>query len=139
MPQRLQQVWAEAHEGEAGKHQQQREVLCVSSTRAGRGDDRRAGHAHDDREDRKPLASPSVLAEHPFPNEHQHEQPRSERRLHDHQRRQQQRQYLQRPAEDRESGAEQPAGPSDQSTRERESQVCSGGRLLRVHRLQRDA
>ncbi len=62
-----------------------------------------------DRADRHVLVAPGALAQHPLGEEHQHQQAGRERRLHDDQRSEQQRDDLQRPAEDREAGAEQPA------------------------------
>ena len=81
---------------------------------------------------------PGVLAEHPLPDEQQHEQARGERRLHDDQRREQQRDHLQRPAEDRQARAEHPARALEQAPDQRQAQVLLVGRLLGVHRLQRD-
>ncbi len=82
--------------------------------------------------------SAGVLAEHPLPHEHQHEQARGERGLHDDQRRQQQRDHLQRPAEDRQARAEHPAPALDQAPDERQAQMLLPGSFLGVHRLQRD-
>jgi hypothetical protein len=79
-----------------------------------------------------------VLAERPLAHEHQHEQSRGERGLHDDQRREQQRDHLQRPAEDRQARAEHPASALDQSPDERQAQMLLAGCLLGVHRLQRD-
>ncbi len=84
------------------------------------------------------LVTPRVLAEHPLGQEQQHQQSHRQGRLHDHQWSQQQRNDLKRKAEDRQAGAQQPAYPSDQAPDERETQVLIAGRLLGVHRLQRD-
>ena len=81
---------------------------------------------------------PGALAEHPLADDHQHQQARRQRRLHDDQRREQQRQHLQRPAEHRQARADQPARTPDQAPRQRQAQVLLVGRLLGVHRLQRD-
>jgi hypothetical protein len=59
---------------------------------------RDAGHTDHDREHREVLAPPGALAEHALAEEQQHEQPDGHRRLHDHERDQQQRHNLQRPA-----------------------------------------
>jgi hypothetical protein len=64
-----------------------------------------------------------MLVQHPLCEEHQHEQAGRERRLHDHQRRKQQRDDLQRPAEDRQPGAEQPASAAHQSPGECQAQM----------------
>jgi hypothetical protein len=81
------------------------------------------------------LVAPGVLAEHPLAEEQQHEQADGERRLHHHERCQQQRQHLQRPPQHRQAGAEQPAGALKQADHQRRSQVILAGRLLGVHRL----
>ena len=57
------------------------------------------------------------------PSDHQHEQPGGERRLHDDERREQQRDELQRQAEDRQAGAEQPARAAHEPPRQRQAQV----------------
>ncbi len=84
------------------------------------------------------LVASGMLAEHPLREEQQHEQPDRERRLHDDERREQQRDHLKRPAGDREPGADQPARALGQPPRQRESQVLVGRRLLGVERLDRD-
>jgi len=61
----------------------------------------RADHTDHDRRHRDVLVSTRVLAEHPLTDEHQHEQSRCERGLYHDQRREQQRDHLQRPTEDR--------------------------------------
>jgi hypothetical protein len=76
--------------------------------------------------------------QHPLGEHQQHQQPGGHRGLHHHQRGQRERQQLQRPAEDREAGAQQPAGAGDQPARERQTQVLAAGRLLGVHGLERD-
>ena len=88
--------------------------------------------------DRDVLAASRVLAEHALAEEQQHEQAGGERGLHDDQRREQQRHHLQRPAEDRQAGAEHPAPALDQPPDERQAQVLFRGRLLGVHRLESD-
>jgi hypothetical protein len=97
-----------------------------------------ADHADHDCGHREVLAAPCVLVQHPLREEHQHEQTGGERRLHDDERREQQRDDLQRPAEDREPRAEQPARAAQQAPGEREAQVLAWRRVLGVERLQRD-
>jgi hypothetical protein len=79
-----------------------------------------------------------VLAEHALGDEHQHEQAGGERRLNDDERSQQQREHLQRPAEDRQTGAEQPTCTPHEPPGEREAQMLIVRRLLGVHRLKGD-
>lgn len=98
----------------------------------------RADDAGDDRQHGDVLIAPGVLTEHALGHEHEHQQASGERRLHDHERRQQQGNDLQREAQDRQPGAEQPARAPDQAPRERQAQMLLAGRLLGVHRLKRD-
>jgi len=84
------------------------------------------------------LAAPRVLAEHPPADVQQHEQASRQRRLDHYERRQQQRQHLQRPAEDRQTRAHQPAGSLQQPSDQRHAQVLLVRRLPRLHRLQGD-
>jgi hypothetical protein len=79
-----------------------------------------------------------VLAEHALAEDQQHQQPGGERGLDDHQRREQQRDHLQRESEHRQPGAEQPARARDEPARERETQVRIVRRLLGIQRLQCD-
>ena len=83
----------------------------------------------------RPACSPSIRCA----EEHQHEQAAGERRLHDDERSEQQRDDLQRPAEDRQAGAEQPACAAEQAPGQRQAQVLAVRRVLGVHRLQGDA
>ncbi len=76
--------------------------------------------------------------QHALRQEHQHEQAGRERRLHDDQRSEQQRDDLQWPAEDRQARAKQPARAAHQAPRERQAQMLVVWRLLGVHRLQGD-
>jgi len=98
----------------------------------------RADHADHDRRHRDVLVGAGVLAKHPLAEEHQHEQAGRERRLHHHERREQQRDHLQRPAEDRQARAEHPTSAPDEAPHQRQAQVLLVGRLLGVHRLERD-
>ena len=95
-------------------------------------------HADDDRRHGRVLGATGVLVQHALGEEHQHEQAGGQRRLHDDQRREQQRDDLQRPAEDRQAGAEQPARPAQESPHQGETQVLALRSLLGVHRLQGD-
>jgi hypothetical protein len=82
--------------------------------------------------------APGVLAEHPLSQEHQHEQAGGERGLHYDQRREQQREHLQWPAEDRQARSEHPAPALEEPPDQRQAQVLIVGRLLGVHRLEGD-
>ncbi len=84
------------------------------------------------------LAASRMLAEHPLREEQQNQQAGGERRLDHHQRSQQQRDNLQRPAEDRQTGAGQPARAPEQVAHQRQAQVLVCGRLLGIHRLEGD-
>ena len=98
----------------------------------------RSDHADHDRRHREVLVPARVLAEHPLSHEHQHEQARGERGLHDDQWREQQRDHLQRPTEDRQARAEHPTSAPEEAPDEGQAQMLLAGRLLGVHRLQRD-
>ncbi len=136
--QRPQQVGQQACECQDDEHDQDRQVLGCVPGGARRRAQPRADHADHDRRHRDVLVGARVLAEHPLPHEHQHEQAGGERGLHDDQRREQQREHLQRPAEDRQARAEHPAPAPEQSPDQRQAQMLLAGRLLGVHRLQRD-
>lgn len=97
-----------------------------------------ADDADNDRRHREVLRAPGVLVEHALREEHQHEQAGGQRRLHDDQRREQQRDDLQRPAEDRQARTKQPARATHQAPGERQTQVLIVRRLLGIHRLQGD-
>jgi len=84
------------------------------------------------------LVTPGVLAEHPLAEKQQHDQAHRQRGLHHHQRREQQREHLQRPAEDRQARAQHPAPAPDEPPDQGQAQMLFGGRLLGVHRLQGD-
>lgn len=94
--------------------------------------------ADDDREHREVLAPPGTLAEHALAEEQQHEQADGHRRLHDHERDQQQGNDLQWPAKHRKPGSCQPARAAQQVQRKRGVQVLGVRSALGVHRLQRD-
>jgi hypothetical protein len=136
--QRPQQVGQQAGGGEHEQHDQDRQALGGVTGAARWRAQPRPDHADHDRRHRGVLVYARVLAEHPLPDEHQHEQARGERGLHDDQWREQQRDHLQRPAEDRQARAEHPASALDQPPDQRQAQMLLAGRLLGVHRLQRD-
>lgn len=133
-----QHVGDQAGERERGEHDRDRELLGGVGGAARGGKQPGADHADHDCPDRHVLIAPSVLAQHALGEQHQHEQPRGQRGLHHDQRREQQREHLQRPAEDRQARAEQPARAADQAPGERQAQMLLVGRLLGVHRLQGD-
>jgi hypothetical protein len=105
-PKRAQQVWEHAGQRERYKHDRDRQRLARVMRVARRGSQGSAEDAEHDRRHRDVLVAPGVLSEHALSDEQQHQQARGERGLHDHQGREQQREHLQRPAENREAGAE---------------------------------
>jgi len=133
-----QQVGKQACHGQAEEHEHDRQALGGMARAARRRAQARADHANHDRRHRDVLVASGVLAEHPLTQEHQYEQAGGERRLHHDQRREQQRDHLQRPAEDRQARAQHPAPALDQSPHQRQAQVLLAGRFLGVHRLQSD-
>jgi hypothetical protein len=90
--------------------------VCGAAPRAGRRD---ADHTDHDRAHGKVLAAPGALVEHALAEEEQHEQADGHRRLHDHERYQQQGHDLQRPAEHRQARTREPARPTQQVECER--------------------
>jgi hypothetical protein len=137
-PQRSKQVGQHAGEAKADEHDRDRQGLARVVGIARR---RRQGGADDpehDRGHRDVLVAAGVLAQHALPDEQQHQQAGSQCRLHDDQWRQQQSHNLQRPAEDRQSRSEQPAGASEESRDECQPQVLLVGCLACVQRLQGD-
>jgi hypothetical protein len=100
--------------------------------------ERDAGDADHDRRHREVLEATGPLAEQTLAHEHQHQQAGGERGLHDDQRREDQRDHLQRPAEHREPCPEQPAPAPDQPRGKRKPQMVVQRRLLGVHRLKGD-
>jgi len=133
-----QQVGEQARSGQDDEHEQDRQPLGGVTRAARRRAQSRADHADHDRRHRDVLVAAGVLAEHALTHEHQHEQARGERGLHHDQWGEQQRDHLQRPAEDRQARAEHPAPAPDQPPHQRQAQVVLVGRLLGVHRLQSD-
>lgn len=128
------QVGQERERGQSDEHECDRLVARLRFAAFGSAE----SDANDTKHDRRngdSLALPSMLAEHAPAEEEQHEQPSCKRRLHDHERRKQQRHDLQRPAEDRQPGPEQPARSHNQVACEPEAQVHLVRGTLGVHRL----
>ncbi len=82
------------------------------------------------------LAAAGTLVEHPFADDHEHEQPAGERGLHDDERREQERDDLQGEAEHRQRRPGKPACSAGQLADEADPQVVIGVDLARVERLQ---
>lgn len=137
MVKEAQRVGQQAHDRKAAKHDVEHGAADVARA-AIRREQRDAGDADHDRAHREMLAPAGALAEHPLPDCHQHKQPSGKRGLHDDERGEFQRDHLERPAKDREEGAEQPAPASQQPRGEREPQVRVRGGLLRVECLKCD-
>jgi len=136
--QHAQQIGQQARHSQADEHERDGQLLG-GVRRATRGRRQsRSDHTYDDGAHRQILVPSGVLAEHSLGEEHQHQQAGGERRLHDDQRSQPERDHLQRPSEDRQPRAEQPARPPDQSPHERQAQVLLVRRLLGVGCLERD-
>lgn len=98
---------------------------------------RSADDTDHDRRDGDPLAPARLLAEHALAKEQQHEQSGGKGWLHHHQRCEQQRDHLKRPAEDRQPRSEQPARAHHEIAREAQAQVNVMGCALGVDCLQR--
>ena len=130
-------IWEQRKQPEPHEHDRDDQVVAVpgAAVRGTRGD---TDDADDDRKHREVLAPPGTLAEHALAEEQQHEQADGHRRLHDHQRDQQQGHDLQRPAKHRKPGSRQPARTAQQVQGKRGVQVLGMGSALGVHRLQRD-
>jgi hypothetical protein len=132
---RKQQVRQHARDPQADEHHRDRQLIVGVVGTQRRRAHCHAEHAEHDRGHREVLIAPGVLAQHPLGEQQQHEQAGGERWLHDDQRREQQRQDLEREAEDREAGAEQPTCSPRESPDERDTQVLVVRGLLGVHRL----
>lgn len=126
------------HRKRAQPNQHERHRLVVGVRFAAR---RRAQRHPDDSQcDRRngDLLTPArVLAEHAASEHEQHQEPGGERGLHDHQRREPQRQHLQRPSADRKAGAEQPAWAHRQVASQAKAQVHVMWGALGIPSLQR--
>ncbi len=138
VPESPQDVGEQAGKRKTQQHQRDRQLLPGLAALTRRRAQSRADDPDDDREHRQVLVASRVLAEHALAEEQQHQQARGERRLHHHQRGQHQRDDLQRPAENRQSRAKQPASAPEQATDQGQAQVLLVGRLLGVHRLEGD-
>ncbi len=138
MPERSQQVRQQAREAEADEHERDQELLGVVGGVAGRRAQRRPDHADHDRADGNVLVAAGPLAEHVLADQQQGQQAARESRLDDDEGSEQQRHHLQRPAEDRQARAEQPARALYEAPEEGQPQMLLLGRLSGVHRLQGD-
>jgi hypothetical protein len=103
----------------------------------GRGG-RQAGHSRDDRPDGEHVAPAHGLVEGAGSEREQEHEAEGQRRLHDGERREQQRRGLQWPAQQPQGGAGQPARPARQPREERRAQPTIDGHDARLDRLQRD-
>ncbi len=120
---RAQHIGQQARQAETQQHDADRQPLGgVAGAARGRAQ-ARADHADHDRRHRDVLVASGVLAEHALPQEQQHDQAGGQRGLHHDQRREQQRQHLQRPADDRQARSEHPAPAPDQPPDQRQAQV----------------
>jgi len=133
-----QQVGDQTRERKCRQHDRDRQLLRGVGRAARRRKQSGAEDADHDRADRRVLVAPGMLAQHPLGEQHQHQEARRQRGLHDDERSEQQREHLQRPAEDREAGPEQPTGAPQEAPGQRETEVLLVGSLLGVHRLQSD-
>jgi len=133
----LEQERRRGRDAEQAQHDVDRDAVDVVGVVA-RGERRDPDDAGDDRADREQLAPPRPLAQQPLAREQQHEQPGRERRLHDDERRIRERDDLQRPAEHRHAGSEQPARACHKVRQERDPQRVAVGRVASVERLDRD-
>jgi hypothetical protein len=104
-----------------------------------RGDRGEEGDTADDRRDGEYVAGADALVQRPRPEDEQEHQAEGQRRLHDSERREQQRDRLQGPAEEPEGRARQPARAAQQAPHERRAQAVRGRHHARLDRLQRDA
>jgi hypothetical protein len=137
-PEQAQRVWQQACHREREQDDRDREILRAVAGVPRRRRQPGADDAKHDRGHRDVLVAPDVLVQHALREEQQHEQAGGQGRLHDDERREQQRDDLQRPADDRQARSEQPAPAAHEAPDERQAQVLAVGRLLGVHRLQRD-
>ncbi len=131
-----QYIGEHAGQAEPHEHERDRQPLGGVAGVARRRAQCCAEHAEHDRAHGHVLVAPGVLVQHALADEQQHQQSGGQRRLHDHQRRQHQCDHLQRPAEQRQARAEQPARAPQQVPHERHAQVLLVRRLAGVHRLQ---
>jgi hypothetical protein len=129
--------------GSEGDGAERRERSCerppadVVRGGAGRGGGK-PGHPRDDRPDRECVASSHGLVERAGAEREQEHEAEGQGRLHDGQGREQKRRRLKRPAEQPQSGAGEPAGPTSEPRDERQAQAAILGHHARLDRLQRD-
>jgi hypothetical protein len=133
-----QHVWGERHAGQ--RRQRGGERPTPDMLRGGlRGDGGEEAHPDDDRDDREHVARADALVERPRPEDEQEHEPEGERRLHDGQRRQQQRGGLERPSEQPERRAGEPPRAPSQAPDQRDAQPSRRRDHSRLERLQRNA
>lgn len=92
-----------------------------------------------DRGDGRNLADADAFVEVAYPEDQQQDEAEGQRGLDDGQRREQQRDRLQRPAGEVEARSDQPARTADQPCQQRRAQAFVGRSVARVERLQRQA
>jgi hypothetical protein len=102
-------------------------------------DEAQQGDAGQDRGDGGDFAEADAFVEVAYPDEQQQDEAEGECGLDDGQRREQQRDRLQRPAGEVEARSDQPAWTADQPCQQRRPQAFVGRRVARVERLQRQA
>ena len=132
-----QRVGSERDSGERGQRSRERPAADVLRGGFG-GGGRQPGHSGDDRPDGEHVAPSHGLVEGAGAEREQEHEAEGQRRLHDGERREQQRGGLKRPAEQAEGSAGQPARPARQPRDERRAQAAIGGHDARLDRLQRD-
>jgi hypothetical protein len=133
-----QRVGRERHRGQGGQRAGERPTADVLHGRL-RRDGGQEGDARDDRCDGEYVARSDALVERARPQHEQQHEAEGERRLDDGERSEQQRGGLQRPADDAERGAGDPARAAGQATDQRHPQPVSRRRRPSLERLQRDA
>lgn len=136
-PATAQREWDERQDRDPAEDAGQRHGAGVLGRDVGR-DDAQQRHAGQDRGDGGDLAEADALVEVAYPDDQQQDEAEGERGLDDGQRREQQRDRLQRPAGEVEGRSDQPARTADQSCQQRRAQAFVGRRLARVERLQRE-
>ncbi|MDX6700049.1 MAG: hypothetical protein QOF26_275 [Baekduia sp.] len=143
-PERHQHAAAAQREGQERQHadaaEDRGERRVAGMVRRGvRGDERQQRDAGQDAEHRERLADAHALVQMARADEQQQHEPEGERRLDDRQRREQQRGRLQRPAQQVQRRARQPAATADEAQQQRRTQRVVSGRLPRVERLKGEA
>lgn len=133
-----QRVRREGHSAQARQGGGQRPAADVVRGRRRRNGGQEADPG-DDRRDGEHVAGADALVQRPRPEDEQEHQAKGQRGLHDGERREQQCGGLQRPAEEPESRAGQPARATQQAPHERRAQGVRGRHHTRLDRLQRHA